>query len=80
MVPAGTMREPLNLRLSTVDNPSRGDLFERTLERRGANAAIVIRGLVDAYNESDGMVDFPVLLVPKNGHSKSKHSAGKKRT
>jgi hypothetical protein len=56
------MKEPLNIRLSTRDNPKRGKAFESVLRRRRANAAEVIRGLIDAYIECDGEVDFPVRL------------------
>ena len=39
--------------------------FEEILKKRGATATAVIRGLVDAYIESDGVVPFPLKLIEK---------------
>lgn len=57
------MKEPLSLRVSDSSDPKRGEKFEKVLDKRRANAADVVRGLVDAYIASDGEVAFPVRLV-----------------
>lgn len=56
------MKEPLSLRISDASDPKRGEKFERVLTKRRANAADVMRGLVDAYIESDGAPGAPWLL------------------
>jgi hypothetical protein len=56
------MKEPLSLRISDVSNPKRGEEFERVLKKRRANAGDVVRGLVQAYIDSDGSVNFPWAL------------------
>ena len=65
------MKEPLNIRLSTSTNPARGKDFERILIRRRASAAAIMRGLVDAYIESDGVIDYPWRLVSAQPKKKS---------
>jgi hypothetical protein len=56
------MKEPYSVRMSDAENPSRGEQFERVMKKRAANAAVVLRELVDAYIRSDGNVTFPVRL------------------
>jgi hypothetical protein len=56
------MREPFTVRISDSSDPERADKFERILKKRGANATDVIRGLIDAYNLTDGIKAFPVIL------------------
>jgi hypothetical protein len=57
------MREPLSIRISDRYDPHRGKKLQVVLDKNRASIASVIRGLIDAYIESNGEVPFPVKLV-----------------
>jgi hypothetical protein len=63
----GKLSEPISLRISDVRDPQRRVKFAGTLERKRADASKVLRGLIDAYIESGGQIDFPVSLTRTKG-------------
>jgi hypothetical protein len=67
------MKEPVSLRISDSTDPKRGEKFEQVLKKRRANAADVLRGLVQAYIDSDGDPAFPWMLKEaESGYGKPK--------
>lgn len=60
------MKEPLSLRISDATDPDRGAKFCAVLDKKKASATDVVRGLIDAYNDTGGDIDFPVCLLHKS--------------
>lgn len=56
------MTDPFNFRVTDRDNPKRKNDFEKTLAKRGADPATILRKLIDAYVDCDGLVSFPAIL------------------
>jgi hypothetical protein len=61
-----SMNEPFPFRPSDATDPSRGEKFERTLKKVGANPTDILRNLVDAYIRTKGRVQFPVVLTEQD--------------